>query len=83
MKKLNNTSKVKYDLLPSEEIKNYMEQGMKKSKILNDFNQALHEGKVNFIHDEVYCYTINNAHVVFIYENDNIYIEEYINLLNN
>ena len=83
MKKLNNTNKVNYDLLPSEEIKNYIKQGMKKSKILNDFNQALLEGKVNFIHDDVYCYTINNAHVVFIYENDNIYIEEYINLLNN
>ena len=83
MKKLNNTNMVKYDLLPSEEIKNYIKQGMKKSKILNDFNQALLEGKVNFIHDDVYCYTINNAHVVFIYENDNIYIEEYINLLNN
>ena len=83
MKKLNNTNKVKYDLLPSEEIRNYMKQGMKKAKILNDFNQALEKGKVNFIHDQVYCYTINNAHVVFIYENDNIYIEEYINLLNN
>ena len=83
MKKLNNTNKVKYDLLPMEDIKDYMKQGMKKSKILNDFNQALQENKVNFIHDEVYCYTINNSHVVFIYENDNIYIEEYINLLNN
>ena len=80
MKKLNNTNKVKYDLLPSEEIRNYMKQGMKKAKILNDFNQALEKGKVNFIHDQVYCYTINNTHVVFIYENDNIYIEEYINL---
>ena len=83
MKKLNNTNKVKYDLLPMEDIKDYMRKGMKKSKILNDFNQALQEGKVNFIHDEVYCYTINNTHVLFIYENDNIYIEEYINLLNN
>ena len=83
MKKLNNTNKVKYDLLPMEDIKDYMKQGMKKSKILNDFNQALKEEKINFIHDEVYCYTINNTHVVFIYENDNIYIEEYINLLNN
>ena len=83
MKKLNNTNKVKYDLLPMEDIKDYMRKGMKKSKILNDFNQALEENKVNFIHDEVYCYTINNVHVVFIYENDNIYIEEYINLLNN
>ena len=83
MKKLNNTNKVKYDLLPSEEIRNYMKQGMTKAKILNDFNQALEKGKVNFIHDEVYCYTINNTHVLFIYENDNMYIEEYINLLNN
>ena len=83
MKKLNNTNKVKYDLLYEETLKDYIKQGMKKSKILNDFNQALKEEKVNFIHDEVYCYTINNSHVVFIYENDNIYIEEYINLLNN
>ena len=83
MKKLNNTNKVNYSLLYEETIRDYMKQGMKKSKILNDFNQALKEGKVNFIHDDVYCYTINNAHVVFIYENDNIYIEEYINLLNN
>ena len=83
MKKLNNTNKVKYDLLPSEDIKDYMRKGMKKSKILNDFNQAIKKEKNNFIHDEVYCYTINNTHVVFIYENDNIYIEEYINLLNN
>ena len=80
MKKLNNTNKVKYDLLYEETLKDYIKQGMKKSKILNDFNQALKEEKVNFIHDEVYCYTINNTHVVFIYENDNIYIEEYINL---
>ena len=83
MKKLNNTNKVNYSLLYEETIMDYVKQGMKKSKILNDFNQALQEGKVNFIHDEVYCYTINNTHVVFIYENDNIYIEEYINLLNN
>ena len=83
MKKLNNTNKIKYDLLPMEDIKNYMGKGMTKAKILNDFNQALKEEKVNFIHDEVYCYTINNTHVVFIYENDNIYIEEYISLLNN
>ena len=83
MKKLNNTNKVNYGLLYEETIKDYMKQGMKKSKILNDFNQALQENKINFIHDEVYCYTINNTHVVFIYENDNIYIEEYINLLNN
>ena len=83
MKKLNNTNKVNYSLLYEETIMNYVKQGMKKSKILNDFNQALKEGKVNFIHDDVYCYTINNTHVVFIYENDNIYIEEYINLLNN
>ena len=83
MKKLNNTNKVNYSLLYEETIRDYIKQGMKKSKILNDFNQALQEGKVNFIHDDVYCYTINNAHVVFIYENDNIYIEEYINLLNN
>ena len=80
MKKLNNTNKVKYDLLYEETLKDYIKQGLKKSKILNDFNQALKEEKVNFIHDEVYCYTINNTHVVFIYENDNIYIEEYINL---
>ena len=80
MKKLNNTNKVKYDLLYEETLKDYMKKGMKKSKILNDFNQALLEGKVNFIHDEVYSYTINNSHVVFIYENDNMYIEEYINL---
>ena len=83
MKKLNNTNKVKYDLLYEETLKDYIKQGMKKSKILNDFNQALKEEKVNFIYDEVYSYTINNTHVVFIYENDNIYIEEYINLLNN
>ena len=83
MKKLNNTNKVNYGLLYEETIRKYMNEGMKKSKILNDFNQALQENKVNFIHDDVYCYTINNAHVVFIYENDNIYIEEYINLLNN
>ena len=83
MKKLNNTNKVKYDLLYEETLKDYIKQGMKKSKILNDFNQALKEEKINFIHDQVYCYTINNTHVVFIYENDNIYIEEYINLLNN
>ena len=83
MKKLNNTNKVKYDLLYEETLKDYIKQGLKKSKILNDFNQALEKGKVNFIHDQVYCYTINNTHVVFIYENDNIYIEEYINLLNN
>ena len=83
MKKLNNTKRVKYKLLPSEEIKKKKKKGLKKSKILNDFNQALKEEKVNFIHDEVYCYTINNTHVVFIYENDNIYIEEYISLLNN
>ena len=83
MKKLNNTSKVKYDLLYGETIREYMNEGMTKAKILNDFNQALQENKINFIHDEVYCYTINNSHVVFIYENDNIYIEEYINLLNN
>ena len=82
MKKLNNTNKVKYDLLPMEDIKDYMKKGMKKSKILNDFNQALKEEKINFIHDEVYSYTMNNTHVVFIYENDNIYIEEYINLNN-
>ncbi len=80
MKKLNNTNKVKYDLLYEETLKDYIKQGMKKSKILNDFNQALKEEKINFIHDEVYCYTINNTHVVFIYENDNMYIEEYINL---
>ena len=83
MKKLNNTNKVKYDLLYEETLKDYIKKGMTKAKILNDFNQALKEEKVNFIHDEVYCYTINNTHVVFIYENDNIYIEEYINLLNN
>ena len=82
MKKLNNTNKVKYDLLYEETLKDYIKQGMKKSKILNDFNQALKEEKLNFIHDQVYCYTINNTHVVFIYENDNIYIEEYINLNN-
>ena len=82
MKKLNNTNKVNSGLLYEETIKDYMKQGMKKSKILNDFNQALQENKINFIHDEVYCYTINNSHVVFIYENDNIYIEEYINLNN-
>ena len=82
MKKLNNTNKVKYDLLYEETLKDYIKQGMTKAKILNDFNQALKEEKVNFIHDEVYCYTINNTHVVFIYENDNIYIEEYINLNN-
>ena len=80
MKKLNNTNKVKYDLLYEETLKDYIKQGMKKSKILNDFNQALKEEKINFIHDEVYCYTMNNTHVLFIYENDNIYIEEYINL---
>ena len=80
MKKLNNTNKVKYDLLYEETLKDYIKQGLKKSKILNDFNQALKEEKINFIHDDVYCYTINNSHVVFIYENDNIYIEEYINL---
>ena len=83
MKKLNNTNKVKYDLLYEETIREYMNEGMTKAKILNDFNQALEENKINFIHDDVYCYTINNAHVVFIYENDNVYIEEYINLLNN
>ena len=83
MKKLNNTNKVKYDLLYEETLKDYIKQGLKKSKMLNDFNQALKEEKINFIHDQVYCYTINNTHVVFIYENDNIYIEEYINLLNN
>ena len=83
MKKLNNTNKVNYSLLYEETIRDFIKQGMKKSKILNDFNQALQEGKINFIHDDVYCYTINNVHVVFIYENDNIYIEEYINLLNN
>ena len=82
MKKLNNTNKVKYDLLYEETIRDYVKQGMKKSKILNDFNQALEENKINFIHDDVYCYTINNSHVVFIYENDNVYIEEYINLNN-
>ena len=82
MKKLNNTNKVKYDLLYEETLKDYIKQGLKKSKILNDFNQALKEEKINFIHDDVYCYTINNSHVVFIYENDNIYIEEYINLNN-
>ena len=80
MKKLNNTNKVKYYLLYDETLKDYIKQGLKKSKILNDFNQALQENKINFIHDEVYCYTINNSHVVFIYENDNVYIEEYINL---
>ena len=82
MKKLNNTNKVKYDLLYEETLKDYIKQGLKKSKILNDFNQALKEEKINFIHDDVYCYTINNSHVVFIYENDNIYIEEYIYLNN-
>ena len=53
MKKLNNTNKVNYSLLYEETLKDYIKQGMKKSKILNDFNQALKEGKVNFIHDEV------------------------------
>ena len=80
MKKLNNTNKVNYSLLYEETLKDYIKQGMRKAKILNDFNQALKEEKVNFIHDEVYSYTINNTHVLFIYENDNIYIEEYINL---
>ena len=83
MKKLNNTNKVNYGLLFDETIREYVNKGMTKAKILNDFNQALQENKINFIHDEVYSYTMNNTHVVFIYENDNIYIEEYINLLNN